>query len=214
MRSLPTRYRQAWVVVTCVLVSACDIRPSADNISSIQGAYKGIVVSPPPPKPDIVLTDVRGEAFNLRERTKDRLLFLMVGYTFCPDVCPLHMANLSAVLSQNLEWEARTTVIFITADPERDTPERLEEWLGSFSSRFVGLSGGAEEIHRIEDALALPRSILPAERDESYSVGHAAQIVAFAPDEARYLIYPFGTRQEDFAHDIPRLLAEIAGNAR
>lgn len=198
----------ALLVPVLVATVGCETGPGREMEDSAQRAYRGIVIDPPAPRPDIVMADVRGTDFDLEKETEGRLLFLFIGYTNCPDVCPVHMANLASVLGQRSEWDARTTVVFVTADPERDTPERMREWLGAFSSKFVGLRGTREEVNALEDALKLPRSILPEARDTFYTVGHAAHVVAFSPD-GRQLLYPFGTRQEDFAHDIPRLLAEV-----
>lgn len=192
-----------------LLATGCDgIRP-AESGELLQHGYRGALIEPAPARPDIVMTDMHGEPFDLRAQTEGQLLFLFVGFTNCPDICPVHMANLGAVLRGNREWASRTTVVFVTADPDRDTPERLREWLSAFDPDFVGLRGTHEEVHRLEDALKLPRSAVPEVREGSYSVGHAAQVVAFTPDGTRYLQYPFGTRQEDFAHDIPYLLADL-----
>ena len=178
--------------------------PDADY----QRGYRGIVFDPPIPRPDFVLTDTDGEPFDFREETEGQLTLLFIGYTHCPDVCPVHMASLAAVLRQLPEVEARTRVVFITADPARDTPERVEEWLGAFSPRFVGLRGPLEEVHRIEEALNLPRSIVPDSAGGEYTVGHASQVIAFSPDGPAHVVYPFGTRQEDLARDLPRLLTD------
>ncbi len=208
------RVIRASLLALALLVSGCDSAPSPGSADPIQRGYRGVLIDPVPPRPDIVMNDTRGAPFDLRDRTDGRLLFLFVGFTHCPDVCPVQMANLGAVLRANPQWASRTTVVFVTADPDRDTPERLEEWLSAFNPGFVGLRGAHEEVHRLEDALKLPRSAVPEIREGSYSVGHAAQVVAFTPDGTRYLQYPFGTRQEDFAHDIPQLLVDLEDGTR
>jgi protein SCO1/2 len=119
------------------------------------------------------------------------------------------MANLGEVLAKFPHAERiLMQVVFVTTDPERDTPERLRAWLDHFDARFIGLTGELEEVNRIQNALGLPAAI----RDTStvgadrYLVGHAAQVLAFTPDGIGRIAYPFGTRQEDWMHDLPRLL--------
>jgi len=191
-------------------VAACAPERSEPAADPERG-YRGLTLGTPLPKPDFVLTDTDGQPYDFRKETEGKLALVFVGYTHCPDICPVHMANLAAVLAQNPELAARTEVVFITADPTRDTPERLREWLDSFSPRFVGLRGTPDELHPIEDALMMPRSAAQPVEGEAYGVGHASQIVAFSPDGFARVMYPFGTRQSDWVHDLPKLLAGDGG---
>jgi protein SCO1 len=168
---------------------------------------RGRVLEEPLPKPAFTLTDMHGQPFDFAAETEGRLALLFFGFTYCPDICPVHLANLAAVLQdlpQQLQQEIR--VIFITADPQRDTPERLIEWLAAFDRSFIGLRGTVEEVNAILSELRLP-PVVHGEVDErgAYSVGHAAQILAFTPDGPLRVVYPFGTRQADWAVDLLRL---------
>ncbi|HEU5170512.1 MAG TPA: SCO family protein, partial [Gemmatimonadales bacterium] len=142
-----------------------------------------------------------------RRDTRGAVTLLFFGYTHCPDVCPVHMANLAAVLDRlPTQIADRVRVVFVTTDPERDTPARLREWLGAFDARFIGLTGPPEQLERAQIAAG----VLPAVRDtaagENYSVGHAAQVIAYTADGLGRVMYPFGTRQADWEHDLPRLV--------
>ena len=171
----------------------------------------GTVLDPPWPKPDCTLTDTEGRAFDFRSGTDGFLTLLFFGYTNCPDVCPIHMANIAAVLG-DLDYADRTRirVVFVTTDPERDTPERLRAWLDRFDPSFVGLRGSETEVNAIQAELRLPAAIRqpsrPGPLPGAYAVGHAAQVIAFTADGPARVVYPFGTRQSDWAHDLPRLL--------
>ncbi len=180
---------------------------SADAAST--SGFRGVITSPPREKPDFTLTDFNGEPFNFRLATNGKVTLLFFGYTHCPDVCPLHVANVAAVLKK-LPFEARDAIrfVFVSTDPERDTPARLKEWLGNFDPTFIGLRGSVDEVNRILYTLRMPPIDLsqkPAAAPQEYLVGHAAQVLAFSTDGYSRLEYPFGIRQDDWAHDLPKL---------
>jgi len=169
---------------------------------------RGRVLPAALPKPELVLTDTRGMAFDLRRETSGYLTLVFFGYTSCPDVCPIHMANLGAVLRDlRPSVRERIKVVFVTTDPARDTPERLRTWLDNFDRTFIGLTGDSATINAAQRALYLPLpQIGPADSAGSYEVGHAAAVVAFTPDDSARVMYPFGIRQADWANDLPKLL--------
>lgn len=175
-----------------------------------EGRYRGRVLPRPIEKPAFTLTDTRGEPYDFAARTEGKLTLLFFGYTHCPDICPVHMANLGAVLADlPFEVTREIRVVFVSTDPERDTAERLDEWLGNFDPDFVGLRGSREEVNRIEESVLLPSSF--AEEDPETGellVAHAAQVLAFTPDGQAHIVYPFGTRQADWAHDLPLLVRD------
>jgi len=170
---------------------------------------RGRVLPAPLPKPDLVLTDANGEPFDLRRETDGYLTLLFFGYTSCPDICPIHMASLGAVMQPlRPTVRERIRVVFVTTDPERDTPERLKAWLANFDPTFIGLTGDTATVNAAQRALYLPLpQIGPADSTGAYQVGHAAAIVAFTPDNQGRVMYPFGIRQADWANDLPKLLA-------
>lgn len=186
--------------------------PAACTPSSPQptaGRYNGIELKPAKPKTDFTLTDTEGREFGFREQTDGRVTLLFFGYTECPDICPVHMANIAAVLERLTPGERKQVrVVFVSTDPDRDTPERLKAWLAHFDPSFVGLRGPLAEVNRIEREYGLAASFNDAESaaDTAYGVGHAAQILAFTPDDSLRVMYPFGTRQQDWAKDLPRLI--------
>ncbi len=176
------------------------------------GALRGMVLPRPIEKPDFILNDTDGKPFDFRAETDGYLTLLFFGYTYCPDVCPVHMASLAAVLDgMPVQVRNRIKVVFVSVDPERDTPERIREWLNAFDRRFIGLRGTSEEVEAIMRSLQLPTAVLE-EPDEKgrYLVGHPSQVIAFEPDGPARVIYPFGTRQADWAYDLPRLVGAAA----
>lgn len=192
-----------------ILVAGCDRgrEPAPDPNTD---PYKGLELMQAMGKPEFTLTDLDGRDFDFRKETDGHLTLLFFGYTNCPDVCPLHMANIGAVLRQQPpEVANRVKVVFVTTDPERDSIPLLKEWLGRFSPQIIGLTGTSAEVSAAQQAARQ----LPAYRDTvnllvngGYSVGHAAQVIAFTPDDSLRVVYPFGIRQEDWAYDIPKLV--------
>jgi protein SCO1/2 len=163
----------------------------------------------PQEKADFALLDTEGAPFNFREETDGYVTLLFFGYTYCPDVCPIHMANIGAVLDDfPFEVRRQVKVVFVTTDPERDTPERLRLWLDNFDPSFIGLRGSREEVNEIQVALGLPASTIEETDEGGYGIGHSARVLAFTKDNLAHLAYPFGTRQSDWASDLPKLVEE------
>jgi protein SCO1/2 len=172
------------------------------------GEFRGSVLDRPIAKSDFTLTDTGGQPFPFVEKTAGRLTFLFFGYTNCPDVCPVHMAGLGAVIRRlPFEMLNRIWVVFVSTDPDRDSADRIREWLDGFGPSFIGLRGGIDEVNRIQALFGLAPAGRGADDGRGgYVVGHAAQILAFQPDGVARYAYPFGTRQEDWLNDIPKLL--------
>lgn len=187
------------LILAAATLAACTPRVPTD--------YRGTALPDPKPKPAVVLTDTQGSTFDFRRETEGKLALVFFGYTYCPDICPMHMANLAAVLREMpFEVQHKTQVLFVTVDPQRDTPERLRDWLANFDRTFIGLRGDPPTIARFQRELMLPEAVTsPGERPGEYNVGHAGQVIAFTPDGLARYVYPFGTRQEDWAYDLPLL---------
>ena len=160
-------------------------------------------------RPTIPLQRAPGTPFDLAAEAKGKLTFLFFGYTNCPDVCPLHMANLAAALKSLPEdTRSRVRVVFVTTDPERDTPERLAGWLSHFDSSFVGVTGDPGTLESAQRGLGMPAATRDAVKPDSggYTISHGAHLWAFTPDDSAHVVYPMGMRREDLAADIPKLL--------
>jgi protein SCO1 len=190
-----------------LLAVGCGNAPADARDRALDTGFRGVVLDAPLARPDFTLTDTEGRPYDFRGRTEGRLALLFFGYTNCPDICPVHMANLAAVLERfEHDLRARIALVFVTTDPDRDTPAVLRAWLDRFDPAFVGLTGTTAEIDRIQAALGITPAQRPADATGDYAVGHASQIVAFSPDGPAYVAYPAGVRQVDWAHDLPRLL--------
>jgi protein SCO1 len=204
----------AWTLAaTTIAACSSDRQPAADTPAS--ALFSGAVMTPARAKPDFTFTRIDGSPYDFRAQTGGKLTYLFFGYTHCPDVCPLHMANLAAVY-QKLPYSDRQNirVIFVTTDPERDTPDRLRTWLANFSPDFIGVAGDMDQINGLQQSMGMPPAVQEAAPTGSaagaYGVAHGAAVLTFTPDDSLRVLYPFGTRQQDFARDVPRLLQTTA----
>lgn len=174
----------------------------------------GVKLAPVHAKPEFRLEDTDGRQFDFRSATRGDVTLLYFGYTYCPDVCPQQLSNIAAALRRMpTADQTRVRVVFVTTDPARDTPERLRAWLDNFDKRFIGLRGNMQDVNQIQAGLGLPPATMeqmpgmqPGPRIASYGVGHAAQVLAFTPDDSLRVEYPSGFSISDWANDLPRLL--------
>ena len=168
------------------------------------GDLQGVVLETPQAKGSFVLTDTAGDKYDFGERTQGRLALLYFGYTECPDICPVHLAQIAEVLDQNAELARSTEVVFVSVDPDRDTFADIREFLDHFDTSFVGLTGTHEELAAAQEAVGVPPARIFGEGDD-YTVDHAGWVLAYAPDGLGYSIYPFGTRQSEWSNDLQAL---------
>lgn len=201
--------RCASALLVILLAAGCaDAADDGARGSDRHEGWRGVRLEDPIRMPEATLTDTRGRPHRLREEARGRVTLLFFGYTHCPDVCPVQMANLGAVLEDLAPSERQwIEVVFVTVDPRRDSATRLRSWLDRFGQGFVGLRGDSARVARLQRRLG----IAPAVRQERevrgrYTVGHGSQVLAFGPDARARLAYPSGTRQRDWARDLPRLV--------
>lgn len=178
---------------------------TAEELGLAGSAFPG-----PLAKPDFVLTNAAtGEPFDFVRDTEGDLTLLFFGYTNCPDICPVHLANIAAVLDQSSGDTRRgVTVIFVGVDAPRDTPERVREYLEFFDTDFIGLTGTEEEVAAAQEAALVPVAFVDSEFDGGYTVAHAGWIFLYTQDNLTHLRYPSGIRQSAWAHDLELLVRD------
>lgn len=114
---------------------------------------------------------------------RGKLMLVYFGYTFCPDVCPAGLQVISAALDKLGTRADDVVPIFISLDPERDTPAKLKEYLGSFNPRLLGLTGTPEEIAAVAKAYrAYYKKVPDAKHPDEYSVDHTSIIYLMGRD--------------------------------
>ncbi|MFI8188399.1 SCO family protein [Streptomyces sp. NPDC085946] len=166
------------------------------------------VLDKPFEKPDLVLTDTRGEKYDLREETAGKPTLIYFGYTHCPDVCPSTMSNIAVAKKALPKAEQDALrVVFVTTDPDRDTPAELGKWLTGIDTEFIGLTGDFATIQA--GARTLGISIEPTTKDKNGKLvsEHGTQVVAFSPKtDGGYVLYGEDASVDDYTEDLPELV--------
>jgi len=173
------------------------------------GSYRGGLVTPPLPKPAFTLIDTSGAPFDFRQETQGYVTLLFFGYTYCPDQCPMHMANLGTALKKAPAGIAeQVKLVFVTTDPARDTPAVLRRWLDHFDKRFIGLTGTEAAVEAAQRNAGVPSAKKTGPADGNYGVAHANFVLAYTKDNRAHVIYPGGISKDDWVHDLPLLIQE------
>lgn len=171
--------------------------------------YVGAVINEPVSMPDAVLTDDEGKPFDLRKETEGYVTLLYVGYTHCPDICPTHLYEMSEAIKRLPEKTAeQVKVVFVTADPERDTPEVMKAYVDTFDPNFIGLTGTREETDAFQETLGIPVATRTDLGGGNYAVNHAAYVIAFTKDQVAYTVYPSGMGMKEWLNDLPLLVSK------
>lgn len=168
--------------------------------------FHGMILQATAPAADFTLTAHTGEQVSLSD-FRGKWVVLYFGYTFCPDVCPLTLADLArAMRLLDAKQADRVQVMMISVDPERDTPQRLAQYVPVFHPAFLGLTGSEEALA----AAATPFGIYYARQEvggaSGYLVDHTASVTVLDDQGRVRLIWPFGVSAEMMAEDLRGLV--------
>ena len=166
--------------------------------------YAGALVDPGYPLPTSSFTDTSGADWTFAKGATRPVTLVFFGYTSCPDVCSAQLADLIAALrGVDPGVRSRTQVVWVSVDPERDTPSVIRTYLDRFDPTIVGLDA-PESV--VEQAAAQVGVALTGQTDlkGGYEVGHGAQIIGFGPGGVSVVWVP-GTPVADMRSDIARL---------
>ena len=157
-------------------------------------AWRGVVIEPPVPASNFVLTDQRGETFQLKQQA-GQVLVLYFGYTTCPDECPATLAQFKQVKAELGRDADRVRFILITVDPETDHPAQLAGFLEKFDVTFTGLTGTRSELAPVWDSYGV-------QGDKQ----HVSRIYALDLQGNLRLTYAAETPAIEIASDLRQLL--------
>jgi protein SCO1 len=154
---------------------------------------------------DFSLIDAQGKPRTLADY-RGKAVVVFFGYTQCPDVCPTTLAELAEVMKMLGQDADRVQVLFVTVDPERDTPELLSKYVPAFDPRFAGLYGDAAATERTAKEFKIIYQKRPGPTPGSYTMDHSAGTYIFDPKGKLRLYVSYGQGPDVFAHDLRELL--------
>lgn len=147
--------------------------------------HPDLVVMPTPrPLPEFNMQTQAGKVFSKADFS-GRWTLLFLGYTYCPDICPMTLANLSRAYPDLKTQVPDLQVVLLTADPQRDTSDRLQQYIAYFHKDFLAVRGEHSSLLPLTQALGLVYAMVDQSVDgesDTYSVDHSASIVLVGPD--------------------------------
>lgn len=189
-----------FTVISCFAASilvACAQGPS----------YKGTFINPPMEVPAIVGTDLKTQPFD-SDLLDQQIKVVFFGYTFCPDICPGIMNVIAEAYNELPRFQDQIEVIFVTVDPIRDTPTRLEAYLSNFHEDFQGVrTETAAGLDALNSGFGIfVESHRDSEEDSSYLVDHTTRTYVLDREGHMALTYGGDMKATDLAHDLRTLL--------
>jgi protein SCO1/2 len=169
-------------------------------------SFRSGIFEPPREAPAFSLIGSNGKILSLRDH-RNKVVILGFGYTSCPYVCPFTLARLAEV-HKKLGYAARDVqLIYVTVDPERDSAERLREYLAGFNPSFLGATGTRDELAAVLKAYGIvAEQVVAPNRAIGYDVDHSSFLYLVDRQGRLRGLVPIGTRADDIAHDLELLL--------
>lgn len=169
---------------------------------------KAGVFDPPRPAPEIVLKASGGGQFRLSDY-RGKLVVLEFGFTHCVDVCPVSLASLTLARQQMGAAAADVQVVFVSVDPERDTPARLRTYLAPFDKSFIGVTGSRQQIDAVLASYGISATKRMVEGSKTdYTMHHSSYLYFIDRHGMQRAMMPFGRPAAHFVHDLTLLLKQ------
>ncbi len=187
------------LLVTAFVVTACSPadKPVSFHSTDITGADYAR---------NFELTDHNGVHRSLAD-FRGKVVTVFFGYTQCPDVCPTNLSTMAAVMQALGAASDQVQVLFVTVDPERDTPALLRQYVPAFDTRFLGLYGDANETAKVAKDFKVFYRKGGDTSGPNYTVDHSAGTYVFDPQGRLRLYVKHGTSAEDITSDLRQLLS-------
>ena len=192
------------LILSAALLGALALA-GCDRAGPAPGGFKAIDITGAEYARDFDLPDANGQRRTLAD-FKGRVVVVFFGFTHCPDVCPTTMIELAEVKKALGPDGARVQGIFITVDPERDTPELLRAYIGNFDPSFVALRGSVEETAVLAKRFKIFYAKVPGKTEGNYTIDHTAASFVFDPNGKVRLYTRYGSGAEALKSDLRLLL--------
>lgn len=168
--------------------------------------YHGSVIDPPVEAPEFELTDAEGNSFQLNE-LEGQVVVMFFGYTSCPDVCPLTLSEFVRIKEELGNQSENVSFVFVTVDPERDTPERIKKYLANFDAGIIGLTGERKELEPVWASYGVYQDKVDEGSEGNYFLDHSSRSYVIDQEGNLLLTYTFGTQNESIAADVRHLMS-------
>lgn len=195
--------RRVCVLGAAALLAGCD---KLTDMTAKSAGFKAVDITGAEYGRSLSLPDQSGKVRTLAD-FKGKVTVLFFGYTQCPDVCPTTMAELAQVKKALGPDGERVQGVFITVDPERDTPELLKAYMGSFDPSFIALRGTPEQTAATAKDFKVFYAKVPGKSEGSYTMDHTAGSYIFDASGKLRLFTRYGTGAEALTADLKALLA-------
>jgi protein SCO1 len=189
------------VLASGVFLAACSEQSAAPL------SFRGVDITGANYANHLSLTDADGKARSLAD-FKGKVTVVFFGFTQCPDVCPGTLAELAEVKRRLGPDGERVQGVFVTIDPERDTPELLRAYINSFDKGFVALRGSNEETAAVAKNFKVFYAKSPGRTEGSYTMDHTAGSYIFDAQGRVRVFTRHGSGPEMLQHDLSQLLAK------
>jgi protein SCO1/2 len=156
---------------------------------------------------DFSLTDHTGQTRTLAD-FRGKVVAVFFGYTHCPDVCPTTLSDFAAARQQLGADAKRVQVIFVTVDPQRDTPELLRAFVPAFDPSFLGMYTDAATLAKLAQEYKVVYQKTSSKGLDDYLIDHTAGTYIYDPAGRLRLLEPYGSSPDAIASDLKALLAE------
>ena len=167
--------------------------------------FQGSLIDPPVAAPLFELTDVDGRRIQLSD-LDGQVVIMFFGYTSCPDVCPVTLSDFLQIRSRLGSEAENVSFVFVTVDPERDTPERMKKYLTNFDPEIIGLTGTRAELESVWASYGVYEAKLEGGSEGNYLVDHSSRIYVIDAEGNLLLTYLFGTENKVIAEDVRHLV--------
>jgi len=196
------------LVAVTVLLGACAKSGESPQmiLSPAKSAFKNTDVTGLDYAKDFSLQDHNGKLRSLAD-FKGKVVVVFFGYTQCPDVCPTTMSEMANVMQQLGPQADKVQVLFITIDPERDTPELLAKYVPAFDPRFLGLVGDKAATEKVAKEFKVFYQKVAGKEPGSYTMDHTAGSYVFDQQGRIRLFVRHGQGTEPIVHDLKQLLS-------
>ena len=201
-----TIQRRLWLLAALVVLSGCDKFGS----TAATPAFKAVDITGADYGRNLSLPDQNGQLRTAAD-FKGKVSVVFFGYTQCPDVCPTTMAELAQVKKSLGRDGERVQGIFVSIDPERDTPERLKAYMASFDPGFIALRGTLEQTEATARDFKVFYAKVPGKNGEGYTMDHTAGSYIFDTTGKLRLFTRYGSGADALTADLKQLLATAQG---